>query len=149
MLIIIGLFIILLSLPVLMLKKRFGKKKERSWSLTLDSPYFHSSKFDITDCSIEITGTQNTVHPRVPVRYSLVKMDRLGRSYCLGSAIKTGSFLDEDIFSITFSNIPIGSGYKIEVYSHHSLAHGEFTVSKGNQHKTVPISLIKSGQADI
>jgi hypothetical protein len=116
------------------LQSRSLKRKEKresgyvSWGLGVDVPYFSSSKFTIENDSITIIGSQRMLIDSWPVRYSIVKMSRLGISTKHYDYVVFYGNHSEDGFKHTF-NIPSGEGYQLEVYNYFKFqTSGEFRI---------------------
>lgn len=99
--------------------KRDLKKEEGyvSWGLGVDAPFFFSSKFPIGNQSITITGFQRTHDNLSPIKYSIVKMSKLGTSIkYFDSVIFYGDQSNRE-FEHSF-NLPNGTGYQLEVFNY-------------------------------
>lgn len=88
-----------------------------NWGLGVERPFFFSSKFAIQHSSVTITGSQFTHNTLWPVKYSIVKMNKLGTSIqYFGSVIYYGNCSDGEL-NHTF-HIPNGIGYQLEVFNY-------------------------------
>jgi hypothetical protein len=115
--------------------KRLSKtiKKENgimSWGLGVDAPFFFSSKFTIENKSITIIGSQSTHDDCSPIKYSIVKISKLGTSIKYFDSVVFYGDYPKDGFKHTF-HIPCGTDYQIEVFNYcryHSI--GKFRIIK-------------------
>jgi hypothetical protein len=104
--------------------QRFSLKKIRrlyngyiDWGLGVERPFLFSSKFPIKHSSVTITGSQVTHNASWPVKYSIVKINKLGTSIqYFDSVIYYGDYSEGEL-NHTF-HIPNGTGYQLEVFNY-------------------------------
>lgn len=89
-----------------------------SWGLGIESPFSFSKKFSINHQSITINGFQTTHKHSSPIRYSIVKISKLGTSVKYFDSVDIyGNYLDAP-FKHSFQ-IPSGSDYQLEVFNYY------------------------------
>ncbi|WP_127486466.1 hypothetical protein [Neobacillus mesonae] len=89
-----------------------------NWGLGIESPYYLSTKFSIDHQSITINGCQTTHNHSWPIKYSIVKTNKLGTSIqCFDSVLIFGNYSDNE-FNHTFT-IPNGTDYQLEVFNYY------------------------------
>lgn len=93
-----------------------------NWGLGIESPFYLSTKFSTEQQSITINGFQTAHNHTWPVKYSIVKIGKLGTSITYFDSVIFYGTYSENEFRHTF-NIPNGSDYQLEVfnfYKYHS-----------------------------
>lgn len=89
-----------------------------NWGLGIEVPYFISSKFSIENNSITIIGSQITHDRSWPIKYSIVKISKLGTSInFFDSIIFWGDHSDGE-FRHTF-HIPNGTDYQLLIFNYY------------------------------
>ncbi|MBI0576894.1 hypothetical protein IEC97_05945 [Neobacillus cucumis] len=87
------------------------------WGLGAAVPFFFSSKFAVHDETITIYGFQITHNEDSPIKYSIVKISKLGTSIeYFDSVTFYGDSGGED-FNYTFT-VPNGTGYQLEIFNY-------------------------------
>ncbi|GHH96706.1 hypothetical protein AM1BK_02490 [Neobacillus kokaensis] len=89
-----------------------------NWVLGIESPYYHSTKFTIEQQSVTINGYQTTYNHSWPVKYSIVKINKLGTSITYFDSVVFYGDYSEKEFKHTF-HIPSGSDYQLEVFNYY------------------------------
>lgn len=98
------------------------------WGLGVDYCCFYSPSFSIDTRQIIIIGFQEVLDKHSTIRYSVVKMNWLGKRKIYGQGFIYGDHRDPDYFQLIIEDIPNGSDYKIEVFNNFGMAHGQFKV---------------------
>jgi len=103
-----------------------------NWGLGIEVPFFSSSKFSIENNSIAITGSQITHDHSWPIKYSIVKISKLGTSIkYFDSVIFYGDQFDREFQHIF--HLPNGTDYQLLIfnyYQYHSI--GRFRMIQNN-----------------
>lgn len=96
------------------------KRTSGSWSLGVDQPVTYSEDFSVTGGlnQVKITGWQDHT-ANTPIRYSVVRMNAAGIPVDYGSFEMKGNIpMNGKPFEHLFTNLPPGSGYRLEIYNY-------------------------------
>ena len=103
-----------------------------NWGLGVEVPFFSSSKFSIENRSVAIVGSQITHNRSWPIKYSIVKISKLGASIqYYDSVIFYGDYFDGEFQHIFHP--PNGTDYQLLIfnyYQYHSI--GKFRMIQNN-----------------
>lgn len=92
------------------------------WGLGIDVPFFLSDKFSVENNSVAIVGSQITHDPSWAIKYSIVKISRLGTMVnYFNSVIIHGDQIDEEFHHIF--HLANGADYQLLIsndYHYHS-----------------------------
>ncbi|MFZ7943420.1 hypothetical protein [Neobacillus sp. 19] len=94
-----------------------------NWGLGIEVPFFSSSKFTIKNNTVTIIGSQITHDRSWPIKYSIVKMSKLGTSIKYFDSVTVYGDQSDTEFFHNF-HLPNGSGYQLLIfnyYQYHSI----------------------------
>jgi hypothetical protein len=112
-----GLLIGLIAVLVMILPKE-TTRDERGWQLGIDNTIALLQPFTVRDNQITIEGWQEGVGTG-EIRYTLVKLNGWGVPTYYGEVYFSGNYLkDSGRFEHTFTHIPNGPGYRLEVFNY-------------------------------
>ncbi|MED1471026.1 hypothetical protein [Bacillus salipaludis] len=104
-----------------LIKGGFKKYKEEDgglkWGLGIAVPFFFSSKFAVHDETITIHGIQTTHDEYSPIKYSIVKITKLGTSIEYFDSVTFYGDSGEEGINYTFT-VPNGTGYQLEIFNY-------------------------------
>ncbi|MCM3764896.1 hypothetical protein [Neobacillus niacini] len=115
------------------LNKRFHPARQLEegyihWGLGIEAPFFLSDKFSVENNSVAIVGSQSTHNHSWPIKYSIVKISKLGTMVkYLNSVIIYGDHVDEEFHHIF--HLANGSDYQLLIfnnYHYHSIGRVRF-----------------------
>lgn len=99
------------------LKKHKKEDGELKWGLGIAVPFFFSSKFTVDHEIITIHGIQTTHDESSPVKYSIVKISKLGTSIEYFDSVTFYGDSGGEEFNYTFT-VPNGTGYQLEIFNY-------------------------------
>ncbi|MFJ7727391.1 hypothetical protein ACIQXV_14640 [Neobacillus sp. NPDC097160] len=117
--------------------KHIDKNEEDyiDWGLGIEVPFFSSSKFTVENNAIAIIGSQITHDRSWPIKYSIVKISKLGTSIKYFESVIFYGDQFEGEFHHKF-HLPNGSGYQLLVFNYfqyHSI--GRLRLIQTNEQK--------------
>lgn len=102
----------------------------QQWRLGVDSPYFYSKTFTISDHVISIDGYQEVLDESTPIHYSVVKVTWWGKIIVYQHTEVYHNYKSPNPFNITFTDLPNGENYRIFIYNYGNIGQGEFKIIK-------------------
>lgn len=113
---------------LLLLKMGKGERTKEyiQWGLGVDYCCFYSPSFSVNNQLVTIVGFQEVLDKYSNIRYSVVKMNWFGKRKIYGQGFICGDFTNPEPFELTLNDIPNGEDYKIEIFNHFGMAHGQF-----------------------
>ncbi|PLT33368.1 hypothetical protein [Bacillus sp. V5-8f] len=117
----------LLSLVVNRTLTNIRKKEYLNWGLGIDVPVFYSSKFSVHNNCVTLVGYQEVMDKNDIVMYSIIKMKWWGQKTIYSQIRNEGNI---NGFTHTFSNLPDGHGYRIEIFSYYNFSKGKVRIIK-------------------
>lgn len=131
-----SVFILVTSVVICLLflftmARKVNNKGYIHWGIGVDHCCFYSPAFSIHNRQITIEGFQEALDKSSRIRYSVIKMNWLGKRKVYGQGIICGDYKNPKYFQLTMKDIPNGKDYQIEIFNDFNISCGQFKVSQG------------------